>query len=58
MAISECSDSYWCTMNALNDVGNRVDNPMMDSGFLPFLQCRHLVEVQSIPSESMAIYLS
>ena len=33
MAISECSGSYWCTMNALNDVGNRVDKSMMDSRF-------------------------
>ena len=33
MAISECSGSYLCTMNAVNDVGNRVDNSMMDSGF-------------------------
>ena len=33
MVISEYSVSYWCTMNALNDVGNRVDNSMMDSRF-------------------------
>ena len=33
MAISECSGSYWCTMIAVKDVGNRVDNAMMDSRF-------------------------
>ena len=33
MVISECSGSCWCTMNALNDVDNRVDNSMMDSRF-------------------------
>ena len=48
MAIFRMLWWYWCSRNVVNDVGNRADKAMIDSGFLPFF----IVAVLSMSSEN------